>query len=126
MKRFLFSVVLLVHASSMVWAVELKPTITLSRDYQGPGSEFIITWFPLSGKSYNIEAAADLTGPWATLNAQPVVGQQTVETYRDQTAEPVRFYRIRKLDTEPPEVIYLNPRDGAIAVGRQEPLWKRS
>jgi hypothetical protein len=86
------------------------------------GTEFIISWFPLSGKSYNIEAAAHLTGPWSALNSQPLVAEQTVETYRDRTAEPVRFYRIRKLDTEPPEVVYLSPKDGAVAVGRREPL----
>ncbi len=114
-----FSVFLL---CSGAFGVELKPTIALSPDYQGPGSELIITWFPLSGKSYNIEAAAQLTGPWAALNPQPLLGEETVQTYRDQTPEPVRFYRIRKLDTEPPEVVYLNPRDGAIAVGRSEPL----
>ena len=114
-----FSVFLL---CSGAYGVELKPSIALSLDYQGPGSELVMTWFPLSGKSYNIEAAVDLTGPWSALNPQPVLGQQTVQTYRDQTSEPVRFYRIRKLDTEPPEVVYLTPKDGAIGVGRSEPL----
>ncbi len=122
MRRVILPAFFVLLLCSRAFGVELKPTIALSPDYQGPGSEFVITWFPLSGKSYNIEAATDLNGPWAALNPQPLVAEKTVETYRDQTAEPVRFYRIRKLDTQPPEVVYLSPKDGAIAVGRSEPL----
>ncbi|MDP2898035.1 MAG: Ig-like domain-containing protein, partial [bacterium] len=122
MRRLLFSILLPVLFVPVAHASDMRATIAVSRDYQGEGSEFIISWASLAGKSYNVEAVADLSGDWSILNPGPIVAQSGEATYRDQTTSPVMFYRVRKLDTEPPEVVHLNPADGAIAVGRQEPL----
>lgn len=122
MKSFRFFVLLLGLFVPAAHAVDIEAAIAPSPDYQGEGSEFIISWASLAGKWYNVEAATQLDGNWSTLNPGPIVAQSGEATYRDQTTSSVRFYRVRKLDTEPPEVVRLNPADGAIAVGRQEPL----
>jgi len=104
----------------MAYAADMRASIALCSDYQGEGSEFIISWSAIPGKSYDVLATTWLAGGWSTLNAEPIVAQSEEESCRDQTTSAKRFYRVRKLDTEPPEVVYLNPRDGAIAVGRQD------
>lgn len=117
MKSFCFFVLLLAFFVPAAHAVDIQATIALSPDYQGEGSEFIISWDAIPGKWYNVGAATQLDGNWSTLNPGPIVAQSGEAAYRDQTASPVMFYRVRKLDTEPPEVVHLNPGDGAIAVG---------
>src|SRR5262249_7774554 len=42
--------------------------------------------------------------------------------YRDTNNLPVRYYRIVRLDTDPPEIWRLNPGSNAIAVARQSPI----
>ncbi|MDP2897145.1 MAG: choice-of-anchor Q domain-containing protein [bacterium] len=122
MKTFCFFMLLPAFFVPAAHAADMRAAIAPSPEYQGEGSEFIISWDSLAGKWYNVEAATQLDGDWSTLNPDPIVAQSGEATYRDQTTSPVRFYRVRKLDTEPPEVVHLNPGDGAIAVGRQEPL----
>jgi len=74
--------------------VAFSASIAVSPDYQGPGSEVIISWSADSGKSYNVEAARDPRGKWALLNPQPIIGQGAIETYLHQTIDPIGFYRV--------------------------------
>ena len=122
MKRLLLEIMVLSFVCSTAYTASMQASITLSPDYQGEGTELIISWDAIPGESYNVDAATELGGTWSQLNAEPMLAQSDVESYSDQTTDPVKFYRVWKVDTEPPEVAYLYPRAGGIAVGRQEVL----
>ncbi len=122
MKRLLLAIILVGLFCARASATKIPGWITLSSDYQGEGSELVISWDSIPGKSYSIMVTDELDGDWTELNPEPVVVPSQLGTYKDQTTSGIRFYRVRKLDTDPPEVVYLYPESNAIAVSREEAL----
>ncbi len=60
--------------------------------------------------------------PWTSLNPNPIYASNNLVRFADTNDQSARFYKVVKLDTDPPEVWRAAPGDGAIAVGRQSPL----
>jgi hypothetical protein len=84
----------------------------------------LISWPAVSGKSCQIKTTADLRQAWALLPTEPAVLAAITNSmsYAVPIGGAARFFRVVKLDTEPPAVERFSPADGAIAVGRQEPI----
>jgi hypothetical protein len=82
-----------------------------------------LTWEAIPGKQYNVLSTIALGGqPWQTLNPAPLFASNNLVRFRNQNDRSARFYKVVKLDTDPPEVWRLAPASNAIAVGRQSSL----
>ncbi|MHC1769469.1 MAG: SUMF1/EgtB/PvdO family nonheme iron enzyme [Verrucomicrobiia bacterium] len=91
-----------------------------------------ISWMAVPGKSYALKTSRSLASEWEVLATQPVRLTATTNrlSYTVPIEDQVRFYRVVKLDTEPPQVLQLNPPAQAIAVSRRAKvevqLWDES
>ena len=93
--------------------------------YEGGNStnRVVLTWEALPTKLYNVLSATSLTQQaWQTLTPATLYASNNLVRFRDTNNLPVRFYKVVKLDTEPPEVWRLDPSSNAIAVPLQSPL----
>lgn len=95
---------------------------TISYDPYAPSNKILVSWATVPGKHYAVRTTPILGQPWHTLNLTPLVATTNQMSYGAENNESSRFYRVVKLDTEPPEVWRLSPADGAIAVARQSAL----
>ncbi len=79
-----------------------------------------LRWNADPGRVYEIEWAADPSGPWAVLPGSE--GRRTasasLETLPVEVATSARFYRVRRLDTVPPTPVWTVPPDGSPAARR--------
>jgi formylglycine-generating enzyme required for sulfatase activity len=82
-----------------------------------------ISWPAVSSKQYNVLTTTVLGDiPWQILNSAPVVASNNLIKFPHQPDLSTRFFQVRKIDTEPPEVWRLVPTSGAIAVPTQSSL----
>jgi formylglycine-generating enzyme required for sulfatase activity len=90
--------------------------------YEGgnPTNRVVLTWEAIPTKLYNVMASTALVQqPWQTLNPSPLYASNNLVRYHDTNSLPVRFYKVVKLDTDPPEVWRYAPAASAVAVARQ-------
>lgn len=91
-------------------------------------NSIVLTWESIPTKLYNVLTTTALgQQPWVPLNPSPIYSSNNLVRYRDTNSQPARFYKVVKLDTDPPEIWRLNPGSNATAVARQSPLkaWLR-
>jgi hypothetical protein len=90
-------------------------------------NEMVLMWETLPGKSYVIETTTNLAQPWQPLATVPATFTATSNwlSYALPLAGNPRFYRIAKLDTEPPEVWDFSPSDGGFAVPQRSTVQVR-
>ena len=79
-----------------------------------------IGWYPYPGKSYVIQTTTNLAQPWQA--AATLTATNNLLSCPFPVLSGARFFRVVKLDTDPPTVARLLPSDGAIAVQRQSQL----
>lgn len=101
---------------------------SIAYDANDPTNAIVLSWEAIPGKHYNVLTTTALgQQPWTVLNPSPIYASNNLVRFRDQNDQSARFYRIAKVDTEPPELIQSYPWDGAIAVSTQAVLraWLR-
>jgi formylglycine-generating enzyme required for sulfatase activity len=79
-----------------------------------------IGWYPDPGKSYVIQSTTNLAQSWQ--NGATLTATNNLLSCPFPVLSGARFFRVVKLDTDPPTVSRLLPSDGAIAVQRQGQL----
>ncbi len=104
--------------------------IASSISYEGtnPSNNIVLTWESIPTKLYNVLTTTALgQQPWVPLNPSPIYSSNNLVRFRDTNSQPASFYKVVKLDTDPPEIWRLNPGSNATAVARQSPLkaWLR-
>ncbi|MBM3882116.1 MAG: hypothetical protein FJ387_20745, partial [Verrucomicrobia bacterium] len=104
-------------------AAHAETPIRSTATRSGP-NQVLIAWEALAGKSYQLRTTTSLLTPWQVLATDPAVlqAQGASLSYTVPIEPGTRFFQVVKLDTEPPQIVRLAPVDGAIAVGRGEPL----
>jgi len=98
--------------------------------YEGTNSSnnIVLTWESIPTKLYNVLTTTVLgPQPWVPLNPSPIYSSNNLVRYRDTNNQPNRFYKVVKLDTDPPEIWRLNPGSNSFSVALQNPLkiWLR-
>lgn len=69
----------------------INPRIIL---FSRTGSGWVLTWTAIPGRSYTVEAAADLGGSWSVLNTFPAI--DSLQVFTDPlSGDQRRFYRVR-------------------------------
>jgi formylglycine-generating enzyme required for sulfatase activity len=97
-------------------------TTTITWDASNPTNKILLTWEATPTKLYNVLTTTVLSQPWQPLTNGSVLASNNLVRFRTQADASARFYRIVKLDTDPPEIWRLAPTDGAVAVERQGQL----
>ena len=111
---FLIVVLVLVTTGMQPAGAATAPKLEISR--AGAGT-YELAWEAIPGETYHVETATDfVNGPWVDLTPGGLVTPHVTGAYTDAFADSVRFFRIYKEDTSPPEVVALLPGDDAIAV----------
>jgi formylglycine-generating enzyme required for sulfatase activity len=93
--------------------------------YEGGNStnRVVITWEAIPGKLYNVLTTTALgQQPWQALNPIALYASNNLVRFRNTNNLPIRFYKVVKLDTDPPEVWRFTPGSNATAVSRQSLL----
>lgn len=112
--RFLSASPLLVALTA---GAETTPvTTTITWDASNPTNKILLTWEAIPTKLYNVLTTTALGQPWQPLTNGSVLASNNLVRFRTQADATARFYRIVKLDTDPPEIWRLAPTDGAVAV----------
>src|ERR1017187_4533329 len=117
MKR-MFAVSLCV-ASLVRGACGVTAPIACSISFDGTNT-VRIGWYPDPLKSYVIQTTTNLAQPWQ--NAATLTATNNLLSCPFPVLSGARFFRVVKLDTDPPTVSRFLPSDGAIAVQRQSQL----
>ena len=89
----------------------------------GKPTAIVLSWEAIPGKQYNVLTTSTL-GPaaWQALNVLPIYATNRLVSFAQQIAQTVGFYRVVKLDSDPPEIWRLAPASNATAVGLQSRL----
>ncbi len=96
---------------------------SLAYDGGTPTNQLLLSWEAIPGKQYNVLTTPALgQNPWQVLNPAPLAASNNLVKFRDTNNHPARFYKVVKLDADPPEVWRVAPASNAIAVARQSPL----
>lgn len=103
-------------------AVTAPVSTTITWDDSNPTNKILLTWEAIPTKLYNVWTTPALGQPWQPLTNGSVLASNNLVRFRTQADTTARFYRIAKVDTDPPEIWRLAPTDGAIAIERQAPL----
>lgn len=104
-------------------AQQIPVNSSIGYDAANPSNTIVLTWESIPTKLYNVLTTTALgQQPWQTLNASPIYSSNNLVRYRDTNNQPARFYKVVKLDTDPPEIWRLNPGSNATAVARQNVL----
>jgi len=102
---------------------EIAITSSLTYDGENPTNQLLLSWEAIPGKQYNVLTTTALGGqPWQVLNPTPVGASNNLGKFHDTNSQSARFYKVVKLDTDPPEIWRLSPGSNAIAVSRQSAL----
>ena len=109
-------------------AQQIPVTSSIGYETANSSNNIVLTWESIPTKLYNVLTTTALEQqPWVPLNASPIYSSNNLVRYRDTNSLPARFYKVVKLDTDPPEIWRLNPGSNATAVARQSLLkaWLR-
>lgn len=107
---------------TMTAAAETPVTTAISYDPGNPTNQVLLTWEAIPTKQYRILTTTALGQPWQTLTNTPLVASNNLVKFPARADAVARFYRVSKLDTEPPEIWRLDPASNAVAVARQSQL----
>ena len=122
MKRF-FWLTIIPLLVVLPCAAQIPVTSSIAYDPANPTNQILLTWESIPGKQYNVLTTTALgQQPWQVLNSAPLFASNNLVKFRQPIDQTARFYKVVKLDTDPPEVWRLSPSDAAIAVGRQSSL----
>lgn len=94
----------------------------ISYDPSNPTNQVLLTWEAIPTKQYRILTTTALGQPWQTLTNTPLAAPNNLVKFPTRADGTARFYKVAKLDTEPPEIWRLLPSSNAIAVPRQSQL----
>ena len=96
------------------------PIMTMLPDEAEPGQHRLI-WSTDPGIRYELQESSNIDDPesWSTVAGYPseaeALAQQAII---EMDAADRKFYRVRMLDEQPPEILSKSPTDGAFGVGR--------
>ena len=117
MRAKLVPVLLLV---SLVTAVSYADTevLLLTEEEAGTPENQRIVWSTDPGIRYLLEESTDLSG-WISLAGFPTEAAAFAQQHAFEVeVGENKFYRVLRLDEQPPEIQALDPADGAFALGR--------
>lgn len=78
---------------------------------------FILNWTAEPDRLYHVEAADELEGPWQTITPEPMATDSTTGSLNVQAIRGShRFFRIVRVDTDPPEIRFISPIQDGVAV----------
>jgi formylglycine-generating enzyme required for sulfatase activity len=120
--KLLKSVTLLPLLLALPAAAETAVSTAISYDRSNPTNQVLLTWDAIPTKQYRILTTTALGQPWQTLTNTPLVASNNLVRFRTRADATARFYRVAKLDTEPPAIWRMDPSSNAIAVPRQSQL----
>jgi formylglycine-generating enzyme required for sulfatase activity len=109
-------------------AQQVPVTSLIAYEGTNSSSNIVLTWESIPTKLYNVLTTTALgPQPWQQLNASPIYSSNNLVRYRDPNNRPARFYKVVKLDTDPPEISRLYPGSNSFSVALQNPLkiWLR-
>jgi formylglycine-generating enzyme required for sulfatase activity len=101
---------------------ETSVTTAISYDPGNSTNQVLLTWEAIPTKQYRILTTTALNQPWQTLTNTPLVASNNLVRFGTRADATARFYKVAKLDTEPPEIWRMIPSSNAIAVPRQSQL----
>jgi len=81
-----------------------------------------LAWTAEADTFYEIYSTTNLAGSWELAVADPVNSTNLVGQMELLSTNSTRFFQVRKLDTQGPEVTARYPGEGAVGVGRFAPL----
>ena len=87
-----------------------------------PANPVLLTWEAVPTKVYEVLSTTALGQPWQPVSGNPVLAERNWVRFATQAGATTRFYQVVKRDTDPPDLAWSSPRDGAIAVGRQSAI----
>ena len=92
-------------------AAQLIP-VASSISYEGTNSSnnVVLTWESVPTKLYRVLTTTALGQPWQTNAPGSIYSSNNLVRFRDTNNVPARFYKVVKLDTDPPEIWRLNGR----------------
>jgi sulfatase modifying factor 1 len=120
--KLLKSVTLLPLLLALPAAAETAVSTAISYDRGNPTNQVLLTWEAIPTKQYRILTTTALGQPWQTLTNTPLVASKNLVRFPTRADATARFYRVAKLDTEPPAIWRMDPSSNAIAVPRQSQL----
>ncbi len=97
-------------------------SLAISYDATNAANPILLTWEAIPTKLYRILTTTDLRQPWQTLTNTPLVASNNLVRFPTRADAALRFYRLAKLDTEPPAIRQMLPASNAIAVPLQSQL----
>jgi formylglycine-generating enzyme required for sulfatase activity len=95
---------------------------TIHYDASNPTNQVQLTWEAMPTKQYRVLTTTALGQPWQTLTNTPLVASNNLVHLWTPADTTARFYKVSKLDTEPPKLWRMVPASNAIAVPRQSQL----
>src|SRR5947207_1396553 len=100
-------------------AGETPVSTAINFDPSYPTNQVLLTWEAIPTKQYRILTTTALGQPWQTLTNTPLVASNNLVRFRTPADAAARFYKVAKLDTEPPAILRMLPASNAVAVPRQ-------
>jgi formylglycine-generating enzyme required for sulfatase activity len=121
MKNQIYTLVvcLLMH---LACSAETPVSSSISYDSTNSSNQVELTWVAIPSKPYRILTTTAFGQPWQTLPNTPLVASNNLIRLRTSADATARFYRVSKLDVEPPEVWRIVPATSAIAVPLQSEI----
>ena len=105
--------------STLPAAAETPIDTAITYNPATPTNQVLLAWEAVPSKQYRVQTTAALGQPWQTLTNTPLVASNNLVRFGTRADATARFYRVSKLDTEPPEIWRLEPATDAVAVARQ-------
>jgi formylglycine-generating enzyme required for sulfatase activity len=100
--------------------VPAQPLMTLVPDDMEPGQQRLI-WSTDPGIRYELQESSNIGDPdgWSTVAGYPTEAEALAQqAIIELNAPDRRFYRVRMLDEQPPQIASRSPADGTFGVGR--------
>ena len=101
---------------------ETPVTSAISYDASNPTNQVLLTWEAIPSKQYRILTTTALGQPWQTLTNTPLAASNNLVKFPTRADATARFFKVAKLDTEPPAIWRMTPSSNGIAVPRQSQL----
>src|SRR6266496_6450365 len=87
-------------------SAQIPVTTAIAYDAANPPNSIVLTWEAIPTKKYNVLTTTALgQQPWQPLNAVPIYASNNLVRFSDQKDQTARFYKVVKLDTDPPQAL---------------------
>src|SRR5438309_2125935 len=84
-------------------AAQTPVNSSLTYDGGSPTNQLLLTWEAIPGKPYNVLTTTALSGPpWQLLNPTPLAAVNNLVKFPQTNTQSARFYKVVKLDIDPP------------------------